>query len=378
MELRPFRIDVPDAVLDDLRNRLGRTRWPEQIESSDWDYGVSVDEIRQLCEVWRTSYDWRRQEERLNAPPQFLCEVDGLDLHFWHIRGTGPEPLALLLLHGWPGSVIEFAQIAGPLSRPSDYGADAADGFDLVIPDLPGFGFGGQPREPGWGPSRIAAAFDALMTDGLGYGRYAAHGGDWGALLAGRLGAEHAANVVGIHLAMPYGTLPADATEADRRTAAALALSVRDERGYSAIQRTKPDTLTVAQTDSPAGLAAWIVEKFRTWSDGDGDVTSVFSPDILLTNLMMYWAPQSVASAARIYFEAAREPGGSQGHSRVSVPTGVAVFPAERFAVPRAAVESLFNVQRYTEMPAGGHFGALEQPELLVDELRAFFRPLRS
>jgi pimeloyl-ACP methyl ester carboxylesterase len=225
--------------------------------------------------------------------------------------------------------------------------------------------------------SRIAAAFDALMTEGLGYGRYAAHGGDWGSLLSGRLGAEHAANVLGIHLAMPFAAPPSDAAEADRRAAAELEHSVRNERGYSAIQRTKPDALTVAQTDSPAGLAAWIVEKFRTWSDGDGDVTSVFSPDILLTNLMMYWAPRSVASAARIYFEAMREPGWPYGHPPVLVPTGVAAFPAERFAVPRTWVERKFNVQRYTEMPAGGHFGALEQPQLLVDELRAFFRPLR-
>jgi microsomal epoxide hydrolase len=270
----------------------------------------------------------------------------------------------LLLIHGWPGSPVEYMQLIEPLTDPGAHGGDPADAFDVVVPDLPGFGFSGHPRERGWGLSRIAAAFDELMTDRLGYGRYGAHGGDWGSLISGRLGAEHAEHVCGVHLGMPYGSAPA--AQERRRFR---------ERGYSAIQRTKPDVLTVAQMDSPAGTCAWIVEKFRGWSDCDGDVESAFDRDVLLTNVMSYWAPGSVASAARIYYEAFNEGLFSEG--KVQVPTAVTAFPKEMFPAERAWVESRVNLVRWTDMPSGGHFGALERPGLVVDDLRTFFRDLR-
>ena len=371
----PYRIDVPDAVLADLRERLARTRWPDAIDDAGWDYGVDLAYLRELCEYWRVSYDWRAAEAGLNAIPHFTCEIDGVAQHFWHVRGTGPDPLPLLLTHGWPGSPVEYMELIGPLTDPGAHGGDPADAFDVVVPDLPGFGFAGHPRERGWGLSRIAAAFDALMTRELGYGRYGAHGGDWGALISGRLGAEHAEHVCGVHLGMPYGNVPESASAEERAAAAAQERARFRERGYSAIQRTKPDALTVAQTDSPAGTCAWIVEKFRTWSDCGGDVEGAFTRDVLLTNVMFYWAPASVASAARIYYEAFDEGLFSEG--KVEVPTAVTAFPKEMFPAARSWVEPRANLVRWTEMPSGGHFGALERPGPVVDDLRTFFRDLR-
>jgi microsomal epoxide hydrolase len=369
--VQPHRIDVAEAVLDDLRDRLSRTRWPDAIDGAGWDYGADLAYVRELCEYWRTGYDWRVHEAALNAVPHFVCPVDGVDLHFWHVRGKGPDPLPLLLLHGWPGSPVEYLGMIEALTDPPD----PADAFDVVIPDLPGFGFGGHPRERGWGLTRIAAAFDELMTRHLGYERYATHGGDWGALISGRLGAAHAEHVCGVHLGMPFGNVPEDASREERDEARALERRRVRERGYSWIQRTKPDVLTIAQTDSPAGTCAWIVEKFRAWSDCEGDVERTFSRDMLLTNVMFYWAPASVASAARIYYEAFDE--GLFAHGRVEVPTAVTAFPKEMFPARRAWVEPRVNLVRWTEMPSGGHFGALERPELVTDDLRTFFRAFR-
>ena len=377
MELRPYRIDVPQPVLDDLEARLGRTRWPGQLSDAGWDYGANLASIRELCDYWRTGYDWRKHEAAINAHAQFLCAVDGVDLHFIHVRGKGPNPLPLLLIHGWPGSIVEFLELIGPLTDPAAHGGDAAHSFDVVIPALPGFGFGGQPTERGWGLTRIAAAFDALMSGALGYRRYVVQGGDWGGAIAARMGSAHADHVGAIHLNFvvappPTGVLGED----DRTAAAALKAFQAQETGYSAVQRTKPDSLTLAQSDSPAGLAAWVVEKFRTWSDCAGDVGRVFSRDLLLTNLMFYWAPNSTTSAARIYFEARRDPAAFR-YGKVEVPTAVAVFPKEPWRTPRAWAELRFNVQRWTEMPAGGHFAALEQPQLLLEDIRAFFATVR-
>lgn len=367
MAARPYRIEVAEEVLDDLRERLARTRWPEPAPGEPWGYGLDLDVVRGLCERWRTGFDWRAWEERLNAWPQFLCEVDGVDLHFWHVRGTGPDPLPLLLVHGWPGSILEFLDLLEPLS---------AAGYDLVVPALPGFGFGGRPRERGFGIARIAAAFDALMAHELGYRRYGVQGGDWGSIVAARLGSAHADHVAGIHVNMPLAPPPPEAEqdEEDRATLARLQAFRGREGGYSAIQRSKPDTLTVAQTDSPAGLAAWILEKFEAWSDGG---IAAHDADLLLANLMFYWAPASVASAARIYHESANEPDGLAGWPPIGVPTAVAAFPAEPFGAPRRWVERHFALARWTEMPRGGHFAALEEPELLLADVRSFFDGIR-
>ncbi len=374
---RPYRIEVPDGVLDDLHERLARTRWPEPIPGAEWEYGANVGAIRDLCEYWREGYDWRHHEAELNRIPGFLCEVDGVDVHFWHVRGSAPSPLPLLLVHGWPGSIYEFRQILGPLADPAAHGGDPADAFDLVVPALPGFGFGGKPRERGWGVSRIAAALDTLMSSVLGYERYGVQGGDWGAIVAAKLGAAVPQRVAGIHVNMLVAPPPAQPAPGVAAAVAHHRFWRTQEDAYSRLQRTKPDSLTVAQSDSPAGLAAWIVEKFRTWSDCDGDVERAFGRDTLLTNLMFYWAPGSVASAARIYCENARDPAGVTTRGRVEVPVGYAAFPHEIFRPPRSWAEPHYAIARWTDMPRGGHFAALEAPDQLIDDIRAFFAPLR-
>ena len=379
MPPRPFRIDVPDGVLADLRERLDRTRWPDAIPDTGWDYGADVAYIRELCDYWRHEYDWRAQEAALNAWPQFLCEVDGVDIHYWHVRGRGPDPHPLLLTHGWPGSMFEFIHLIGPLTDPAAHGGDPADAFDVVIPSIPGFGWSGKPRERGWGPSRIARAFDRLMTAELGYERYGAQGGDWGAIISTRLGAAHADNLSGLHLNFVLAVPPENPDEADRAGIAARRAFQAAESGYSNVQGTKPQSLGVAQADSPAGVAAWIVEKFRTWSDCGGDLESRFPKDTLLTNIMFFWAPNSIASAARIYYEARAEGVGGRvpPPDRIPVPTGVAAFPKEVWMTPRSWVERAYNLVHWTEMPAGGHFAALEEPDRLLADIRAFFRKAR-
>ncbi len=376
MEPRPFRIDVPDDVLDDLRTRLRATRWPGPIPGVGWDYGADVGYVRGLCEYWADGYDWRVQEAGLNSLPGYLAEVDGVDIHFWHVKSSQPNAFPLLLIHGWPGSMFEFFELARPLSEPAKHGAPDAPAFDLVIPSLPGFGFGGRPKERGWGITRIAAAFDQLMT-GLGYDRYGVQGGDWGGITAAKMGSAHAGHVAAIHLNFVIAPPPADMSDADKAAADARNAFQAGETGYSNVQGTKPDSLTVAQSDSPAGLAAWIVEKFRTWSDCDGDVEKGFSRDTLLTNLMFYWAPNSAASSARIYYEASHDPN-SFRYPPVEVPTGVAVFPKEPWRAPRNWAEPRFNIVRWTEMARGGHFAALEAGDLLVEDVRAFFGQLVS
>lgn len=373
MPPRVFQIAAPEAVLDDLRARLLHTRWPDAIPGSGWEYGADLAYVQELCAYWRDAYDWRRHEAALNRYPQFLCEVDGLDLHFFHVRGRGPRPFPLLLIHGWPGSVYEFHELIGPLTDPAAHGGDPRDAFDVVIPAIPGYGFGGKPREWGWGPKRTAAAFDRLMEE-LGYERYGVQGGDWGGIVATSMAARFAGRVVGAHLNFLLTTPPTDAnaTEDGRVALARLAAFRARETGYSLVQGTKPQSLAMAQADSPAGLAAWIVEKFRTWSDCDGDVESVFTKDQLLTNIMFYWAPNSIASAARFYYEAGPDMAAIVG-GRVDVPVAVADFPREIYRYPRSWVEARMNVVRWTEFARGGHFAAMEQPEALLADVREFF-----
>jgi microsomal epoxide hydrolase len=377
MTARSFRIDVPDAVLADLRERLTNTRWPDDLPGESWSHGADVAYIRELCEYWRTSYDWRTHEAALNAYPQFMSTIDGVDIHYWHVRGNGPSPLPLMLVHGWPGSIFEFHHLIGPLTDPAAHGGDPADAFDVVVPALPGYGWSGKPKEPGWGPTRTAAAFDVLMTRELGYARYGTQGGDWGSIITSLMAANHSEHVAGAHINMLFASPPPELAQSDQAKPylEAAAAFQRDETGYSLTHGTKPMSLGIAQADSPAGIAAWIVEKFRTWSDCNGDVESVYTKDQLLTNIMFYWAPNSIASAANMYYESRRE--GRPRWPETKVPVGVAMFPKELARCPRSWVEGRLKIQQWTEMPRGGHFAALEQPDLLLDDVRSFFRFVR-
>lgn len=377
MEPRPFRINVPDDVLHDLRERLHRTRWPDAIPGTGWTYGADIDYVRELCAYWADRYDWRRHESELNSIPQFLVAIDGVDIYFWHVRGKGARPLPLMLIHGWPGSVYEFFRLVGPLTAPASHGASPDDAFDIVVPALPGYGFGGKPQEPGWNPTRIARAFRTLMRDVLGYESWGLQGGDWGAIVSTKMADLFPEEIRGLHLNFVVVPQPEDLRPEDRTVVEKRALWDALETGYSRIQGTKPMSLAVAQSDSPAGLAAWVVEKFRTWSDCNGDVDATFGKDTLLTNLMFYWAPNSIASAARLYFEAFRDRSSLFPSKPIAVPTAVAAFPKEPWLAPRHWVVPHFNLVRWTEMPRGGHFAALEAPELLVEDVRAFFRQFR-
>lgn len=383
MRIEPFRIAISDEALADLRERLARTRFPDEIPGTGWEYGTDLAYLRELVAYWRERYDWRAAEARLNALPQFRAEVDGLGIHFIHVRGRGPRPLPLVITHGWPGSVVEFERIIGPLSDPAAHGGDPADAFDVVCPSMPGYGFSDHPRVPGTDPERIAALWAELMA-GLGYARFGAQGGDWGSMVSTYLGARHAERVLGVHLNFvvafpPDPQNPADGLTQDELVALMEAQRfLQEETGYQRIQGTKPQTLAYGLTDSPAGLAAWIVEKFRTWSDCAGDVERRFSKDELLTNIMLYWLPAAAGSSCKLYCETMRAGKFPPSGFRVEVPTACALFPREIIRPPRAWVEKLYNVRRWTVMPAGGHFAAMEEPGLLVEDVRAFFRELRD
>ena len=379
----PFTIAVPGAVLDDLRARLARTRWPDEVDGAGWDHGTSLPYLRELVDYWITTFDWRAQEARLNALPQFVVPIDGLDVHFVHVRGTGPAPLPLVITHGWPSTFAEMHRIVGPLSDPARHGGDAADAFDVIVPSLPGFGFSGRPRRRG--ATHADRLWRTLMTGALGYARFGAHGGDVGARVTSALGRFHADVVVGIHigsvdLEWPH-PLPdeAELSLAERDYIARVRRWEREEGAYGEIQATRPQTVAYGLNDSPAGLAAWIVEKFRAWSDCGGDLESRFDKDELLTTITIYWVTQTIGSSMRRYFEARHDPHAplSPG-KRIGAPAGIAMFPGETdLVVPRAWAERCYDVRRWTEMPRGGHFAALEEPALLVDDIRAFFRGLR-
>ncbi len=379
----PFHISVPDAALDDLRTRLRNTRFPGEVAGSGWDYGTNLAYLIDLVGYWLDRYDWRAAEAALNAMPQFTAPVRGLTLHFVHARGNGPAPLPLLFSHGWPGSFWEVHKILGPLTDPAAHGGDPADAFDVVAPSLPGYGFSQDPGTPGMDPGAIADLFADLMTETLGYPRFGAQGGDWGAVITSRLGHAHPDKLIGIHLNMlgarPFtgeGTPPL--TEEERSFMAAAQRWRDAEAGYQAIQGTKPQTLAYGLTDSPAGLAAWIVEKFRSWSDCGGEVEHRFSKDDLLTNIMIYWVSGCIGSSVRLYYESRHHPWMLGPGERIGVPTGFARFAVEITRPPRTWVERAFNLTHWSDFDRGGHFAALEEPELLVEDIRAFFRPLRK
>lgn len=364
-DIRPFRIAVPDEEVADLRDRLSRTRWPDRECVSDWSQGVPLDYVRDLAAYWAGDYDWRVREARLNAFEQFVTEIDGVDIHFIHQRSTDPDAFPLLITHGWPGSIVEFAKVIGPLNR--DY--------HVVCPSLPGFGFSGKPTAAGWTVERVALAWDILMKR-LGYDRYGAQGGDWGAAVTTQIG-RNAQGCIAIHINMPIAAPVGDLSDPSPEELEALAALdhyQRWEAGYSKQQATRPQTIGYGLADSPAGQLAWIVEKLYAWSDCDGHPENIFSRDEMLDDVMMYWATNSGASSARLYWESF---GAFGGGGKVELPTGVAHFPKEIVKAPRSWCESAYNITHWTDMPRGGHFAAFEQPELFVEDVRTFFNGVR-
>jgi microsomal epoxide hydrolase len=381
MTARPFRLHVGDDVLRDLRARLERVRWPDEAPGSGWQHGSSLAYMKELVAYWRERYDWRAQESTLNRWRQFSVPLGGIDLHFIHEPGVGPAPLPLLLSHGWPGSVVEFERIIPLLTDPARFGGDPVDAFTVVAPSLPGYTLSFRPGQPRLGIVEIAELFATLMTDVLGYRRFAAQGGDWGAFITSVLGASHADKLAGIHVNLLAvrrdHAMPPDPSEEEKRYLEELSYWMREETGYMQIQGTKPQTLAYGLSDSPAGLAAWIVEKFRTWSDCGGDVERRFSKDTLLTNVMLYWVTGAIGSSFWPYYARAHSAWPISEKRPVKAPTAYASFPREILHPPRAWAERVYNIQRWTEMPAGGHFAALEEPEALAADIRAFFRGLR-
>jgi len=374
--IEPFRIAVPDDLLTDLRARLAATRWPERECVDDWSQGVPLDYLRDLADYWAHRYDWRAREAALNRFDQYVTEIDGLPIHFIHQRSPHPDAFPIVITHGWPGSVVEFHKVIGPLTDPTAHGGRAADAFHVVCPSLPGYGFSGKPGSTGWGVERIAAAWDELMRR-LGYARYGAQGGDWGAAVTTQLG-RTARACVAIHTNMPFGRPPRQARERptpqEQQALAALEHYRRWDSGYARLQATRPQTLGYGLVDSPAGQLAWIIEKFWSWTDCDGHPENALSRDELLDNVMLYWATASAASSARLYWESYNAFGAGD---RVEVPTGVASFPKEVLRVPRSWCEATYNITHWTDMPKGGHFAAFEQPELFVEDVRTFFRQVR-
>ncbi|HZD68956.1 MAG TPA: alpha/beta fold hydrolase [Actinomycetes bacterium] len=383
-ELTPFRIEVPKEQLSDLRERLHRTRWPEAETVADWSQGVPLAYLRELCAYWADAYDWRVTEARLNALPQFRTRIDGLGIHFLHVRSPHPGALPLVLTHGWPGSVVEFLKVIGPLADPTAHGGLAADAFHVVCPSLPGYGFSGRPATPGWGIERIAGAWTTLM-ERLGYRRYGAQGGDWGTSVSTLMAQRDPEHLVGIHLTPPLAPPdPAtfdDLTERERAALADLEQAAEWGSGYSAEQSTRPQTVGYGLVDSPAALCAWIIEKFWAWTDCYGHPENALSRDELLDNLMLYWLPGTGASSARLYWESIRQVNqwiSGTVHDTVTAPTGCSIFPKELQRPSRRWAERRFlDIRWWNELDRGGHFAAFEQPELFVNEVRSFFRLVR-
>ena len=376
--IEPFRIAVPDEEIADLQSRLRATRWPAAAPETDWRYGTDLAYLQELCAYWADQYDWRVHEARLNAFDQFTTEIDGQHVHFIHARSPEREARPLLISHGWPGSVAEFLHIIDPLRDPAAHGGGAADAFHVVAPSLPGYGWSGPTGDTGWDPVRIADCFAVLM-DRLGYERFTAQGGDWGSMITTQLGLRHADRLHGIHLNMIIAMPPeglTDFTEAELEGLAAAGDYLENGSGYAQIQGTKPQSVGYGLTDSPAGLAGWIIEKFHAWTDNEGDVEAAIDRDDLLTNLSIYWFTRTASSSARLYYEAMKSDLFGLQPGIVEVPTGGAVFPAEIVRPSRRFAEATFNVVHWTELDRGGHFAAMEAPDLLVDDIRAFAREL--
>lgn len=381
-----FTIDIPQAVLDDLDQRLAATRWADDFANDDWRYGANTEYIRELAAYWRGGYDWRAREKLMNGPDHFRTEIQGVPVHFIYERGKGRKPIPLILSHGWPWSFWDYHKVIGPLCDPAAYGGDPADAFDVIVPSLPGFGFSTPLRTPGINWWKTADLWADLM-DSLGYPRFAASGGDVGSFISAQLGHKYAQRMIGVHLHTP-GTLEfmsgggwdeADYAPEEAHRVARMQMIRGSETGHFAVQATKPQSLAIGLNDSPAGLLAWLVDKRRNWSDCGGNVAARFSKDELIDTVMLYWCTQSYNTSARYYYEGAHVPW-QPSHDRtpvVEAPTALAIFPGELTFAPRKGAERYYNLQRWTEMPSGGHFAPAEEPECYVDDLRAFFRDKR-
>jgi microsomal epoxide hydrolase len=384
--MHPFRIDIPQADLDDLRRRIADTRWPNELPGVGWDRGVPLGYLKELADYWASSYDWRAAEARLNAYPQFTTEIDGATVHFLHVKSSEPDAMPLLLTHGWPGSVVEFLDVIGPLTDPRAHGGDPADAFDLVIPSIPGYGFSQPLTQTGWDVPRIANAWAELMSR-LGYDRYAAQGGDAGSPISLALATIHPDHVVGVHVNMlmtfPSGD-PAEFAaldETDQQRLGLLSKFDQELSGYMKVMATRPQTIAYALNDSPVGQLAWLVEKFREWTDSDKVPEDAIDRDLMLTIVSIYWLTGTAGSAAHFYYEGAAAVAAlasGMAPPPVPVPVGVAVFPRDLFVpIRRFAERDIPNIARWTEFHQGGHFAAMEQPELFVGDVRAFFKDLR-
>ncbi|MFD4671596.1 epoxide hydrolase family protein [Lentzea sp. NPDC058450] len=367
MEITPFRIEIPQAEVDDLRSRLAGTRWPEDdLPGVGWSYGIPLSYLRPLADYWRDGFDWRAQEERLNSYPQFTTEISGQRIHFLHVRSQNPDATPLLLIHGWPGSFVEFLDVIGPLS----------EDFHLVIPSIPGFGFSGHTRKPGWNVLRVAWAFAKLM-EGLGYDRYGTQGGDWGSGIAQEIGRVFPEQVIGVHVNMLQTFRPQgvnDLSDEELRALESLDHYQKELSGYMHLQRSRPRTLSYALTDSPVGQLAWIAEKFHDWTDNDGAPEDAVDRDQMLTNVSIYWFTGTAGSSAALYKEQSANWGNQQPST---VPTGVAVFPHDLSLPVRSLAEKMIpTIVHWTEFDRGGHFAAMEEPDLLVQDIRKFFKSL--
>ncbi|GLW65285.1 microsomal epoxide hydrolase [Actinomadura rubrobrunea] len=372
--LTPFRLDVPQADLDDLAARLERTRWPDQMPGVGWDHGIPLERVKELAEHWRTGFDWRAQEAALNAFPQITTVIDGTRVHALHVRSPEPDALPLVITHGWPGSVADYLDVIGPLTDPRAHGGDPRDAFHLVIPSLPGFGPSGPTREPGWDVGRIARAWAELMAR-LGYERYGAQGGDWGTPVSCELSATVPERVVGVHLTylptpVPSGVDPDELTDEERSRVERMRRYLAQPAGYWRMQSTRPQTLAYALTDSPVGQLAWIADKVAEWTDP----ACLVSDDKLLTTVSLYWLTRTAGSSSRLYYEAATA---RKKPLECPVPLGVAVSPHDIVLPVRRFAERRYDLVHWTEFDRGGHFPALEVPDLYVEDVRVFFRRFR-
>ncbi|MBW2384211.1 MAG: epoxide hydrolase [Deltaproteobacteria bacterium] len=376
-DIQPFRIQATDDELDDLKRRLRATRWPDEEPVDDWSQGIPLAYLQEVCSYWSEKYDWRARETRLNEFPQFKTPIDGLGIHFVHARSKEPDALPLIITHGWPGSIVEFQKVIAPLVDPVAHGGDASDAFHVICPSLPGYGFSERPTQTGYGVEKIADTWAALMAK-LGYGRYVAQGGDWGAMVTNQIALRDTDQCVGIHLNMPIVApdpeTMADLTSAEQSALAGMQHYQDHDSGYSKQQSTRPQTVGYGLVDSPAGQAGWIIEKFWSWMDCDGHPENVLTRDELLDNVMLYWLPATAASSARLYWQSFNSP----SFDPVEVKTGCSIFPKEIFRTSRRWAEKKFkNLVHWNELEKGGHFAAFEQPEIFVDEIRTCFRSMR-